>query len=160
LAANFALDPSAELTLIDANFENPALGTSSWLSGSSGGPGLLDFLDDGNADQSRIIKTTGLSNVRVILSGDTRDHAPELFANGRLDALCASLSAGANSFVIIDAGCVLSGGGAAVLGRYAGQTAYVVAASSTGRAEINQGLATLDRVAGPIDEKSLGLIFN
>lgn len=159
LAANFALDPHIDLTLIDANFENPALGTSSWIGGSSGGPGLLDYLDTGGVDQSRIVKSTGLNNVKVILSGEGRENAPELMANGRLEQLLASL-AGGNSFVIIDAGPVLSNGGAAVLGRYAGQIAYVVAANVTSRTDITQGLATLDRIAGPIDEKSLGLIFN
>lgn len=159
LAANFALDPHADLTLIDANFENPALGTSSWMGGSSGGPGLLDYLDSGGVDQSRIVKSTGLNNVKVILPGEARDNAPELLANGRLEQLLASL-AGASSFVIIDAGSVLSNGGAAVLARYSGQIAFVVAANITGRSEVNQGLATLDRIAGPIDEKSLGLIFN
>jgi Mrp family chromosome partitioning ATPase len=100
-----------------------------------------------------------LPNVKVILPGDARDNAPELLANGRLEQLLGSL-AGSNAFVIIDAGSVLSNGGAAVLARYAGQIAFVVAANTTSRSEINQGLATLDRIAGPIDEKSLGLIFN
>ena len=88
-----------------------------------------------------------------------RGAPPELLANGRLEQLLASL-AGSSGFVIIDAGSVLSNGGAAVLARYAGQIAFVVAANTTSRSEINQGLATLDRIAGPIDEKSLGLIFN
>lgn len=159
LAANFALDPHAELTLIDANFENPALGSSSWMGGSSGGPGLLDYLDSGGVDQSRIVKSTGLNNVKVILPGESRDNAPELLANGRLEQLVTSL-AGTNAFVIIDAGSVLSNGGAAVLARYAGQIAFVVAANTTSRSDIMQGLAMLDRIAGPIDEKSIGLIFN
>ena len=159
LTANFALDPQAELTLIDANFENPALGSSSWMGGGAGGPGLLDYLDSGGVDQGRIVKSTGLGNVKVILSGSHHDNAPELLANGRLETLLASL-AGGNAYVIIDAGSVLSNGGAAVLARYAGQTAFVIAANTTSRADITQGLATLDRIAGPIDEKSLGLIFN
>jgi hypothetical protein len=36
----------------------------------------------------------------------------------------------------------------------------VIAANNTSRADITQGLAALDRIAGPIDDKSLGLIFN
>ncbi len=159
LTANFALDPHTEVTLIDADFENPALGTSSWMGGSSGGPGLLDYLDSNGVDQNTIVKSTGLSNVKVILSGETRENAPELLANGRLEQLLAA-RAGGNSFVIIDAGPVLSNGGAAVLARYAGQVGYVVAANTTSRTDITQGLATLDRIAGPIDEKSIGLIFN
>ena len=35
-----------------------------------------------------------------------------------------------------------------------------VAANTTSRADITQGLSTLDRIAGPIDEKSSGLLFN
>lgn len=159
LAANFALDPHTELTLIDADFDNPSLGSSSWMGGSSGGPGLLDYLESGGVDQGTIIKSTGLGNVKVILAGTARENAPELLANGRLEQLLAS-RAGSNGFVIIDAGPVLSNGGAAVLARYAGQIAFVVAANTTSRADITQGLATLDRIAGPIDEKSIGLIFN
>ena len=45
LTANFALDPHVELTLIDANFDHPALGTSSWTGASSDGAGLLDYLE-------------------------------------------------------------------------------------------------------------------
>jgi len=159
LTANFALDPHTEVTLVDADFENPSLGTSSWMGGSAGGPGLLDFLDSTGVDQNTIIKSTGLNNVKVILAGAARENAPELLANGRLDQLLASRASG-NAFVIIDAGPVLSNGGAAVLARYAGQIGYVVAANTTSRTDITQGLATLDRIAGPIDEKSIGLIFN
>jgi protein-tyrosine kinase len=159
LTANFALDPNAEITLIDANFSNPALGTSSWMGGSSGGTGLLDYLESGSIDPHSIVKSTGLNNVKVILSGDARENAPELLANGKLDQLLASRATG-NGYVIIDAGSVLSSGGAAVLARYAGQVAFVIAANTTSRSDITQGLATLDRIAGPIDEKSLGLIFN
>ncbi|MCE9523514.1 MAG: hypothetical protein K8S25_13910 [Alphaproteobacteria bacterium] len=159
LTANFALDPHSEVTLIDANFENPALGTSSWMGGSSGGLGLLDYLDSTGVDQNSIVKSTGLNNVKVILAGTARENAPELLANGRLEQLVAARS-GNNAYVIIDAGAVLSNGGAAVLARYAGQIAFVVAANTTSRSNITQGLATLDRIAGPIDEKSLGLIFN
>jgi Mrp family chromosome partitioning ATPase len=159
LAANFALDPHTELTLIDANFENPALGSSSWMGGSSGGVGLLDYLDGTSMDQSSVLKSTGLSNVKVILAGNARENAPELLANGRLEQLLASCT-GANGFVIIDAGSVLSNGGAAVIGRYAGQISFVIAANTTNRSDITQSLSTLDRIAGPIDEKSLGLIFN
>jgi Mrp family chromosome partitioning ATPase len=158
LAANFALDANTELTLIDANFDNPSLGSSSWIGGSAGGPGLLDYLESGT-DQGSIIKSTGLSNVKVILSGSARENAPELLANGRLEQLLAS-RAGSNGFVVIDAGPVLSNGGAAVLARFAGQIAFVIAANTTSRSDITQGLATLDRIAGPIDEKSIGLIFN
>src|SRR5262249_43288373 len=76
LAANFALDPHVELTLIDANFSNPALGTSSWMGGSTSDYGLLDYLEQGS-DQTRIVRSTGLSNVKVIMAGAARDHAPE-----------------------------------------------------------------------------------
>jgi protein-tyrosine kinase len=159
LAANFALDPHTELTLIDANFDNPSLGSSSWMGGSTGGPGLLDYLESASIDQNSIVKSTGLSNVKVILSGTPRENAPELLASGRLEQLLAARASG-NGFVIIDGGSVLSNGGAAVLARSAGQIAYVVAANTTSRADITQGLSTLDRIAGPIDEKSIGLIFN
>lgn len=159
LAANFALDPHTELTLIDANFDNPSLGSSSWMGGSTGGPGLLDYLESTNIDQNSIVKSTGLSNVKVILAGTSRENAPELLASGRLEQLLAARASG-NGFVIIDGGSVLSNGGAAVLARSAGQIAYVVAANTTSRVDITQGLSTLDRIAGPIDDKSIGLIFN
>lgn len=160
LAANFALDPHIDLTLIDANFDNPALGSSSWFGGGSGGAGLLDYLEDASMDQGQIVKSTGLPNVRAILSGSARGNAPELLSGGRIDQLMATLAAGSNSFVIIDAGPVLSGSGAAVLARSAGQIAFVVASNRTSRTWVNKGLATLDRIAGPIDENSLGLVFN
>jgi receptor protein-tyrosine kinase len=160
LAANFALDPHIQLTLIDANFDNPALGSSSWLGGSSGGPGLLDYLENGSMDQSSIIKSTGLGNVRAILSGSARGNAPELLSDVRVERLMGSLTSDANSFVIIDAGPILNGSGAAVLARIAGHIAFVVASNRTSRNQINKALGTLDRIAGPIDEKSLGLIFN
>jgi Mrp family chromosome partitioning ATPase len=105
------------------------------------------------------VKSTGLSNDNVMLAGAPRENSPELLANGRLEQLLAARS-GNNAYVIIDAGAVLSNGGAAVLARYTGQIAFVVAANTTSRSDITQGLATLDRIAGPIDEKSLGLIFN
>jgi len=160
LAANFALDQHLELTLIDANPENPALGSSSWMGGGVSGPGLFDYLDSDTIDRSSIIKATGLNNVKVILSGQARDSAPELLGSDRLAQLLASLVAGHNAFVIIDAGPVLTNGGAAVLARHAGQIAYVVATNATRRVDASHGLAVLDRVAGPIDEKSLGLILN
>lgn len=160
LAANFALDPNVHLTLIDANSENPALGTSSWMGGTSGGPGLLDYLESNDVTENQILRSTGLPNVKVVLAGSTRQHAPELYGNARLERLLGAFTANTNSFVIIDSGSVLSNGGAAVLARFAGQIGYVIAANTTSRSDINSGLAALDRIAGPIDEKSLGLIFN
>ena len=160
LAANFALDPHVELTLIDADTDNPALGSSSWMVGSTGGSGLLDYLESNEVSESQILRTTGLPNVKVILSGNSRQHAPELFGNVRFERLIGALTSHANAFVIIDGGAVLSNGGAAVLARRAGQIGYVVAANVTSRSDINAGLAALDRIAGPIDENSLGLIFN
>lgn len=160
LAANFALDPHVQLTLIDANFDNPALGGSSWFGGASGGPGLLDYLEDTSMDQGRIIKSTGLGNVRAILSGGARSNAPELLSDTRLDHLLASLTADHNSFVLIDGGPILRNSGAAVVARIAGQVGFVVASNRTSRSQINKALGTLDRIAGPIDEKTLGLIFN
>lgn len=160
LAANFALDPHIDLTLIDANFDNPALGSSSWMGGNSGGPGLLDYLEANGTDQSQIVKSTGLANVKVILSGANRSNSPELLAGDRLGQLLSSLVSAPNAFVILDGGSVLSGGAAAVLARYAGHIAYVVATNTTSRSDVTSGLATLDRIAGPIDEKSIGLIFN
>lgn len=160
LAANFALDQHLDLTLIDADPENPALGSSSWMGGGASGPGLYDYLDNPNIDRSSIVKATGLPNVKVILSGQARDSAPELLGSERLSELFAGLTSGHNSFVIIDAGPVLKNGGAAILARHAGQIGYVVASNSTRRVDAMQGLAVLDRIAGPIDEKSLGLIFN
>lgn len=160
LAANFALDPHTELTLIDANSENPSLGSSSWMGGGSGGPGLLDYLESHDMPESQIIKSTGIPNVNVILSGASRDHAPELLSNARFERLTAAITSRSNSFLIIDAAAVLADGSAAVLARSAGQIGYVVAANSTSRSDINSGLAAIDRIAGPIDEKTLGLIFN
>ena len=96
----------------------------------------------------------------MILSGQNRSNSPELLAGDRLDQLLASLAGRPNSFVILDAGPVLSGGAAAVLARSAGHIAYVVATNTTSRSDVTLGLAALDRIAGPIDEKSLGLIFN
>ena len=160
LAANFALDPHTELTLIDANSDNPALGSSSWMGGAATGPGLLDYLESGDMSETEILKSTGLPNVRVILSGASRDHAPELLSNVRFEQLTAKIASRGNAFLIIDAPAVLSNGSAAVLARSAGQIGYVVAANVTSRSDINSGLAALDRIAGPIDEKSLGLIFN
>lgn len=159
LAANMALDPHTEVTLIDANFDNPALGASSWIGNSPGGNGLLDFLASNSIDQGSIVKSTGLDNVKVILSGSARENAPELLASPRLEQLLASCTGGGR-VVIIDAGSVLSNGGAAVLARHAGQIGYVIGANKTSRADIVQGLATLDRIAGPIEDKSIGLIFN
>jgi len=160
LAANFALDPHVQLTIIDANFDNPALGGPSCFGDGSGGSGLLDYLEDTSMDQSRIVKSTGLGNVRAILSGGPRSNAPELLSDARLDHLLASLTSDQNSFVIIDGGPILSGGGAAILARIAGQVGFVVASNRTSRNQINKALGTLDRIAGPIDEKTLGLIFN
>lgn len=160
LAANFALDPNVHLTLVDADFDKPALGSSSWMGGGASGPGLLDYLEDPSTDHGRILMSTGLPNVKVILSGSARDNAPELLAGGRIEQLMSALAANENSFVIIDAGPVLSGGAAAVLARSAGQIGFVLAANSTSRHDVNQSLAALDRIAGPIDENSVGLIFN
>jgi Mrp family chromosome partitioning ATPase len=111
-------------------------------------------------DQSRIVKSTGLGNVRAILAGGARSNAPELLSDTRLDHLLASLTADQNSFVIVDGGPILRNSGAAVVARIAGQVGFVVASNRTSRSQINKALGTLDRIAGPIDDKTLGLIFN
>jgi Mrp family chromosome partitioning ATPase len=158
LTASFGLDPRMDVTLIDGNFENPGLSNSSWSGYSA--PGLLDCIDDGSDDLSRVAQSTGQSNVRIVLTGQLRDDAAEYLGSANLEKMLSSLLRSAHSYVIIDAGSVLSGGEASVFAQYSGNLAFVVEANQTRRASVAKALSVLDRVAGPLDEKSAGIVVN
>jgi Mrp family chromosome partitioning ATPase len=158
LTASFGLDPRADVTLIDGNFENPGLSSSGWM--GSSGAGLLDVIGDGSGDLSRVARSTSQGNVRIVMTGQIGDDAAEMLASANLDKMIGSLLRTPHSYIIIDAGPVLTGGEASVFAQYSGNLAFVVASNQSRRSDVINALSVLDRVGGPLDEKCAGIIVN
>lgn len=75
-------------------------------------------------------------------------------------AVSELLGRGGDQIIVIDSCGVLSGSEASILAQYAGQIIFVVAANETRHKDIDDSLAHLDRIAGPLSEDNLGFVVN
>lgn len=155
---SLALDRGISVTLVDGDVE--AQGLSQRL-GLASYDGLLDFLDDPSASLSGVLLSTNVSNVQLLPTGRSRSDAAELLDSARMEqAVSELLARGSDQIILIDSNAVLSGSEASILAQYAGQLVFVVAANETRHKDIDDSLALLDRVAGPLNEDNLGFIVN
>jgi Mrp family chromosome partitioning ATPase len=155
---SLALDRSVTVTLVDGDMASQGL---SQRLGLASYDGLLDFLDDQSASLSGVLLTTNVPNVQLLPAGRPRSDAAELLDSTRMgQAVSELLGRGNDQIIVIDSNAVLSGSEASVLAQYAGQLIFVVAANETRHKDIDDSLALLDRVAGPLNEDNLGFIIN
>jgi Mrp family chromosome partitioning ATPase len=155
---SLSLDRGVSVTLVDGDVGSRDLSERLGLSSYDG---LLDFLDDTSLSLSSVLLPTNVPNVQLLPAGRGRSDATELLDSTRMgQAVSELLGRGSDQIVVFDSNAVLSGSDASILAQYAGQIVFVVAANETRHQDIDDSLALLDRVAGPLSEDNLSFIVN
>jgi Mrp family chromosome partitioning ATPase len=158
LAMSFMFERNCTVVLIDADMRCPELSRRMKLSEELG---LLDYLEDEELAVGDIVYPTSVKGVFAVPSGRPRIDAPELIAGPRMHAFLGQLlDSDPNLVVIMDSGSVLSCSETISLATHAGQILFVAAKGQTRRADLDEGLGILHRLAGPIDETRVSLVFN
>lgn len=158
LAMSFMFERNCRVVLIDADMRTQELTKRMKLQDQ---PGLLDYLEDDRLAPTDVIYQTSVRGVFAVPSGQPRVTAPELLASQqRMRDLLRTFHGEEDRIVLIDSGSVLSCSETISLASYAGQILFVASMGQTRRAEINEGLAILNREAGPIDESRVAMVFN
>lgn len=158
LGMSLALDRAVSVTLIDGDVTSQGL---SERLGITAYDGLLDFLDDGAASLSAVLLSTNVPNVQLLSAGRPRHDATELLDSTRMgQAVTELLGRGSDQIIVFDSPAVLSGSAASILAQYAGQILFIVAANETQQKDVDDSLALLDRVAGPLGEDNVGFVVN
>ncbi len=159
LVASLALDGHSEVTLIDANFNNPGLPSASLM--GSYHKGLLDVLAGDHVDVKSTFLDSNRPNVHLLPGGKPRSNVSEMLNSDRMHNLLRQLtSGGAEHLVVIDAGGVLANSEAAILAQYCGHILFVAAESQTRKPDVESSLQLLDQLAWPIDGDGFSFILN
>lgn len=159
LVASLALDNQNDVTLIDANFNNPGLPHASTTGGYN--KGLLDAIADDNFNVASAFLDSSRTNVHLLAGGRPRSNVPEMLNSERLPAVLHQLTAGsADNFVVVDGGAMLANSEASRLARYCGHILFVVSEGKSRKSDIGNALLQLDQVAGPIDFDNFSFVFN
>jgi receptor protein-tyrosine kinase len=159
LVASLALDEDSEVTLIDANFDNPGLPNASLM--GSYHKGLLDLLEHDKLDPKHAFLECNKANVHLLPGGRPRANSAELLNSERMMSLLGRLTAGGpNKIVVIDAASILAGTDAAMLAQFCGHVLFIVAEKGTRKLEIDQSLAKIEQLAWPIDNDELSFVLN
>ena len=158
LAMSFMFERNCRVVLIDADMRSGELSRRMQLLDQ---PGLLDYLEDESLEVSDILYPTSVRGVYAVPSGQPRVTAPELIASQRMRRLLQTFHLGGEERILImDSGSVLSCSETISLAGHAGQILFVAAMGETRRSEIDEGLAILNREAGPMDETRIAMVFN
>jgi Mrp family chromosome partitioning ATPase len=158
LAISLSLERGAAVTLIDCNVDDQR---HSARFSNGRGPGLLDYLDNPSIGIERVLVSSSVPNVDIISLGDERDDGIELINSSAMSTLLRSLtSRGGNGYVIIDTGAVLAGGSATAVAQNVGQVVFVIEKDRTRRLEVEESLSLLERIAGAVNDRWVGLVFN
>ncbi len=159
LAASLALDNQNDVTLIDANFNNPGLPHAAATGGYN--KGLLDAIADDNFDLVSAFLDCSRTNVHLLAGGRPRANVPEMLNSERVPAILRQLTAGsADSFVVVDGGAMLANSEASRLAQYCGHVLFVVSEGTSRKSDIANALSLLDQIGGPIDSENFSFVFN
>jgi capsular exopolysaccharide synthesis family protein len=139
------------VTIVEADLRKPKV--TRYL-GLVGGVGLTNLLA-GTADLDDVLQRIEDGRVRVIAAGPTPPNPGELLASSNMAALLDKLRA-ASDFVLVDAPPLLPVADTSGLAVHADGVLLSVRYGSTRRDQLQQAVATVDRVGA----KTLGLVLN
>lgn len=151
LAAAFAFDDSKTSLLIDCDALHPSQHTA--LRVDAGQGGLMDYLDDNQADIGRIIYRTGVPRLRLIPSGRQREMTGEAFSSFRMRAMVDSMrSRYPDRYLILDSPSVLGSPDARILSELADLVVLVAGYGKVTPENVDKAVASFppDKVAGVV----------
>jgi Mrp family chromosome partitioning ATPase len=158
LVASMALGGEVDVALLDTNFSNPGLPSTTLMGHHKG---LLDLLSDDDMDLKSAMLDSNKSHVRLLAAGRPRANIPEMLNSKRMSALLDEITASStDSMAVIDGGAVLASSEPTRLAQFCGHILFVVAENKTRKDDIDNALSLLDQLAGPIDSNNFSFVFN
>lgn len=152
LSLSIAVEKDTEVVLVDADVAKPHIST---LFGLANEPGLIDLLSDESMHLDDVVLPTDIPGLSILPAGKRSEHAPELLASQRMEAVTRALSEAAPERVIVfDSSPLLSSSDAGVLARLVGQIVLIVAAGQTPQQAVMDALDGLD------EAKAINLVLN
>lgn len=152
LSLSIAVEKDTKVVLVDADVAKPHIST---LFGLANEPGLIDLLSDESINLDDVVLPTDIPGLSILPAGKRSEHAPELLASQRMEAVTRVLSEAAPERVIVfDSSPLLSTSDAGVLARLVGQIVVIVAAGHTPQQAVMDALDGLD------EAKAINLVLN
>jgi protein-tyrosine kinase len=152
LALSMALERDHTVILVDGDVAKPHV---SKLFGVAREPGLLDVLQDQRVDIASVLLPTDIPGLSLVPVGRQSDHATELLASARMQAVIRCLEAmDPNVIVLVDSPPILLTSEARVLASLFGQVVMVVRAGGTPRQ------AVLDAIQHLGEGSQVNLVLN
>ncbi|HEY5971947.1 MAG TPA: polysaccharide biosynthesis protein [Pseudoxanthomonas sp.] len=153
LAVSVAFDPTKSALLVDCDLHNPTQHVTMRLAPSGGG--LIDYLEDPDADAENVLYDTGINGLRLIPTGNVRDMDTEYLSSFRMRMLMNSLrSRFPHCHIFMDSPPVLGSPDARTLANLADVVVLVAGYGRDTPAKIAEAAANFD------PEKFAGVVFN
>ena len=152
LAATIALDESKTSILIEANIAFPMLNSIFDLNEKGG---LIDYLENDNAQVENYIHKTGIPRIRGIPSGNVRENASEYFTSDKMEEFVKELvSRYPDRYPIINAPSLFNSADARILLDLCDLVVLVVPYGACSNEDISKAVVTVG------EEKLAGIILN
>ena len=151
LAAAFAFDDTKSALLVDCDALHPTQHTA--LRVDAGHGGLMDYLEDADADLGRILYRTGVPRLRLIPSGRQRETTGEAFSSFRMRAMMDSLrSRYPDRYLVLDSPSVLGSPDARILSELADLVVLVAGYGKVTPDKLEKAIGSFpaDKVAGVV----------
>ncbi len=153
LAVAFAFDESRSALLVDCDLYNPSQHMTMRIAATRGG--LIDYLEDADAETSDVIYETGIPRLRLIPTGSSRELGAEYFSSFRMRLLLDSLrNRYPDRYLFLDSPPVLGAPDARILADLADLVVLVAGYGRDSPAAIAQAAANFDPA------KFAGVVFN
>ena len=141
LALSLATEKDLEVLLVDGDFAKPEVLS---ILGLESGPGLVDAIENKDADPEAFVIQTDIGSLSVLPAGRHANNVTELIASERTSAVLAQLTRrNLRRVVIFDSPPALMASPASVLATHVGQVMMVVRADKTTEAELREALGLL-----------------
>ena len=152
LALSIAREKDWRVLLVDCDTPKPRLST---VFGLRGEPGILDLLRKPELSITDVLLTTDIPGLSIIPAGRQDDHATELLASRRMEAVAEELSSADPSRVVLfDTSPLLLTAESSAVASHVGQIVVVVRAGHTTQNQLQQAVGKLDQ------KKAIGLVLN
>lgn len=152
LALSMASERDKSVLLVDADIVRPRVAD---FFGFERGPGLVEYLVEGNLKLADVLVATDLANLTILPAGYSHHLSTELLASRAMAQLADEISRRyPDRIVVMDAPPLLVASEAAVLATLAGQILMVVEAGRTRQAQVKEALSLL------AEDKVVGFVLN
>lgn len=153
LAAAMAFDETRSALLVDCDLRDPSQDSTMRIETSSGG--LTDYLEDPEADLSKVLYDTGVPRVRLLPAGRQRETGAEYFSTFRMRLMLDSLrSRYTDRYLFLDSPPVIGSPDARILADLADVVVLVAGYGRDTPSTIAQAASNFDPA------KFAGVIFN